>query len=814
MENYQNTALSPEERADDLLSKLSVQEKMAQTVSIYPTGIMMRRDSSEIYRNDCRYGMGSVSCMEMRDMTDPKIVAEYQRKMQTMIMDQSPHHIPAIFHMEGVCGGMIAGNTSFPSNIGRGSGWDPALEKQIGEIVSRQEKCFGVSQVLAPVLDITHDSRMGRQAESYSEDPSLAAALGTAYTAGVQEQPRSDGLRAEAVAKHFAGFHNSQGGVHGADSQTPPRLLEEVYCKPFQAAITGAHLRGAMPCYCTINGEAASTSHFLLTELLRERMGFDGLVVSDYTAVANAHNVQGLYDSLADTGLHAMQAGMDMEWPKKEAYNDELTTWFADGTADMAVLDTIVRRILVAKFRMGLFEHPFALPEEAMAKEFSHPEDKAVSKQAAAQSFILLKNNGVLPISKSVKKIAVIGPHADRARYFFGGYTHVGMKESVCAMACSIAGIDENGGYVTKDYPKYPGTQVQIDDSPIFEQITSAIKPGCPSLLEALRAALPDCEITYTRGYPIAGTDESGYAEALAAVQDADLCLMTLGGRYSSSSVSTMGEGVDSTDINLPVCQDNFIRAAAKLGTPLVGLHFDGRPVSSDAADELLDALVEAWAPSEMGGEAMADVLTGKVNFSGKLPVSVAYNAGQEPLYYNHPNGSAWHQGASIGFPEYVNCPHTPRYPFGFGLSYTTFAYDDLQLNRHEVTPNGTVSISVCVTNTGCVAGTEVVQLYLRDPHASMVRPNMELQGFARVALEPGERKTVTFEVAPSQMAFLNGHNEWLIEKGEIEVLVGKSSTDICCRDSFTVTASSIIDGRTRRFYAIGQEEDNAVCKV
>lgn len=805
MEKYENPAFSPEERADDLLGKLSLEEKMAQTVCIYPMGLIMRRDSSEMYREACRNGMGSISCMEMRDLTDPKAVAEYQRKMQTMVIEQSSHHIPAIFHMEGVCGGMIAGNTSFPANIGRGSGWDPALEKEIGEIVSRQEKCFGISQILAPVLDVSRDSRMGRQAESYSEDPALAAALGSAFTKGIQGQTRSDGLRADAVAKHFAGFHNSQGGIHGADSLTPPRLMEEIYCKPFQAAITEAGLRGVMPCYCTINGEAASTSYSLLTELLRHRLGFDGLAVSDYTGIANAYNEQGLYESLADAGLHAMQAGMDMEWPKKEAYNDELMGWFADGTADVEILNTVVRRILTAKFRMGLFEHPFALPDDVRADEFQHAEDKAVSKRTAAQSFVLLKNNGVLPISKSVKKIAVVGPHADRARYLFGGYTHISMKESVCAMACSIAGIDENGGYITKDYPKYPGTQVQIDDAPIFEQITDAIKPSCSSLLEALRASLPDCEITYTRGYPIAGTDESGYAEALAAVQDADLCLLTLGGRYSSSSVSTMGEGVDSTDINLPICQEHFIREAAKLGTPLVGLHFDGRPASSDAADELLDALVEAWVPAEMGGEALADMLTGKVNFSGKLPVSVAYNAGQEPIYYNHPNGSAWHQGASIGFPEYVNCPHTPRYPFGFGLSYTTFAYDDLQLDRREVEPDGTVNISVRVTNTGSVAGTEVVQLYLRDPHASMVRPNMELQGFARVALKPGESKTVTFAIAPSQTAFLNSKNEWLIEKGEIEVLVGRSSADICCRDAFTITESAVIDGRTRRFYSIGQ---------
>ena len=301
MEKYENPALSPEERAEDLLNKLSLAEKMAQTVCIYPSGMMMRRDSSEMYRKDCCNGMGSISCMEMRDMTDAKAVAEYQRKMQTMVMEQSTHHIPAIFHMEGVCGGMIAGNTSFPSNIGRGSGWDPALEKEIGEIVSRQEKCFGVSQILAPVLDISRDARMGRQAESYGEDQTLVAALGSAFAKGIQEQTRSDGLRADTVAKHFVGVHNSQGGIHGADSQTPPRLMEEIYCKPFQSAITEAGLRGVMPCYCTVNGEAVSASYSLLTELLRNRMNFDGLVVSDYTAVANEYNVQGMAAPAAST---------------------------------------------------------------------------------------------------------------------------------------------------------------------------------------------------------------------------------------------------------------------------------------------------------------------------------------------------------------------------------------------------------------------------------------------------------------------------------------------------------------------------------
>ena len=524
--------------------------------------------------------------------------------------------------------------------------------------------------------------------------------------------------------------------------------------------------------------------------------------VSDYTAVENAHNVQGLYESLAETGLRAMEAGMDMEWPKKSAYNDELKEWFADGRADISILDRTVERILTAKFRMGLFEHPYALSGEELKKEFYDENDAALSQKAAEESIVLLKNDGTLPLPKTVKKVAVIGPHADNARSLFGGYTHVAMTEAMYAMRSSIAGIDETGKLILGEYEKYPGTQVQVDTGEAFDDILPKLKPHCRSLYEELKSACPEVEVVYAYGYPVAGDDTSFFEEALAAAKEADLCILTLGGKWSSGSIATTGEGVDTTDINLPKCQDAFIREAAKLRVPLVGIHFDGRPISSDAADEQLNAILEAFAPSEMGAAALADILTGQVNPSGRLPVSVAYNAGQIPIYYNHPMGSAYHQGASIGFPEYVDCPHTPRYFFGHGLSYTTFSYGNLQVEKKTVSPEETVDISVDVTNTGNLAGCEVVQLYLKDTFASMTRPCMELQGFARADLLPGETKKVTFTVSPSQMAFLTRDMRWKIEKGEIQVLIGKSAGEICCRDTFEISQDCFIDGRNRKFYA------------
>ena len=263
-----------------------------------------------------------------------------------------------------------------------------------------------------------------------------------------------------------------------------------------------------------------------------------------------------------------------------------------------------------------------------------------------------------------------------------------------------------------------------------------------------------------------------------------------------------MGEGVDSTNINLPECQDAFIREVQKLGKPMIGVHFDGRPISSDAADECLNAIIEAFAPAEFGAEAVVNVLTGVYNPSGKLPLCTAYNAGQIPVYYNHPNGSCWNQGENVGFANYVDAPHTPRYYFGHGLSYTTFAYENLVISKKEVAPIENIQVSLNITNTGKVEGAEVVQLYLKDVKASMTRPVMELQGFARVNLLPEEVKKVTFEINPSLMAFLDEDMKWKIEKGEIQVLVGSSSNDIRLKDSFTVTDDMWIEGRNRRFYA------------
>ncbi len=799
MERYLDTSLSARERAEDLLEKLSLDEKMGQVNCLFPYN-----DNWEIIEKEAKHGIGEVSTLAVREIESLDEAVQWQRKIQKMVMEKSEHHIPAIFHMEGLCGPFIQDSTSYPSGIARGASWNPELEEKIGKSVGRQELACGITRVLAPVLDISRDSRMGRQGETYGEDPTLAAAMGTAYTRGIQNYETA-GRHAESTAKHFLAFHNSQAGIHGANSDTPARLLDEVYGKPFQAAIHNASLRGIMPCYCLINGEPASASKEILNRLLREEMGFDGVCVADYGAVSNVYNVQHIGESMTDAGYMCMEAGMDVELQQKIAFSDELKERFRSGEADMEVLDRAVLRVLEAKFRMGLFEHPFALEGDELRKVFFDSKDREISLRSALESMVLLKNEGVLPLDKKVRKLAVIGCHAKNARSFFGGYTHLSMEEAVHAVANSIAGL-EAGTVAGKDVAFIPGTQIQSDETEEFDRILKIQKPECRSLLEELREELKETEIIYAYGYPAAGNDLSHFDEALDAVREADAVILTLGGKHGSCSVATMGEGVDSTDINLPVCQEEFIRRAAELGKPMIGVHFDGRPISSDAADTYLDAILEAWNPSETGAQAVVQVLTGKYNPGGKMPVCTARSAGQEPIYYNHPFGSYWHQGESIGFKDYVNMPHEPRYFFGQGLSYTTFAYSDLELSSEEIAPDGAVKIRVTVENTGDREGDEVVQLYFRDVRASMARPVKELAGFKRVSLKAGEKKMIGFDMQASQTAFLDKDMEWKIEKGDIEIQIGSSSEDIRLTGNVRITEDRWIEGRDRAFCAKAEE--------
>lgn len=817
-----DSMLSPLERAEDLLGRLSLDEKMAQVTGVFPFD--KEAEDFETISSCTKYGIGTVSTLEVRRIKTLEEATAWQRRVQQIVMGNSPHHIPAAFHMEGVCGAFIQGAVSFPAGIGRGASFNPNLEEKIAQVVSRQELAFGVTQILAPVLDVAYDPRMGRTGESYGEDPTLCAVMGTAYTKGIQEQ-RNSGRKAESVAKHFLGFHTSAGGIHGTYETVTDRTLREVYGKPFQAAITKVQLKGVMPCYDPINGESPSASRTMLQGLLRDEMGFEGVCFADYGAVGQTHSTLHMEESMGKAGYRCMKAGMDLEAPSPCGFGSELKQMFADGEADVAILDQAVLRVLTSKFRQGLFEHPMSLSGEDLKNAFAHEEDKNISLQAARESMVLLKNDGILPIQSNVKRIAVIGPHADFPRKMFGGYTHLCMMESTFAVANSIAGVAGSENTAGKKVRTIPGTNIQSDENSELDAVLKHQKPDCISLVSALKKELPDVEIVYAYGYPVAGSDESQFEEAIKAAQDADLVILTLGGKHGTCSLATMGEGVDASNINLPLCQDSFIRRVSALHKPIIGIHFDGRPISSDIADEYLNAILEAWSPAEMGACAIVEILLGKVNPSGKLPVTVARNAGQLPMIYNHPSGSSWHQSGSIGFANYVDLPHTPRYYFGYGLSYTTFLYSDLVIKRIEVlntkaekiekpqkvnaeftgikiTPDEAVEISFTVQNVGRMDGCEIVQLYLKDEYASMVRPVKELAGFSRVELQKGECRRVAFRVKASQTAFLDCNMNWKLEQGKILVKIGASSEDIRLSGEYYIAEDALIKGRERAFWA------------
>jgi len=786
----------PRERATRLLRDLTLDQKIAQVSCYFPRDISDTADLTAQFP----HGVGQVSCLEARTAGDLGSVASFQRRVQAAAMQASGHGIPAIFHMEGLCGAFLPGATSFPSGLARASSWDPELERGVGAVVGRQERAVGISHTFAPVLDISRDPRMGRHGETYGEDPTLAAQMGTAYVHGLQSDD-GYGLRSEAVAKHFLGFHHSEGGIHGAHCDVPDRLLHEVYGKPFQAAITLGQLRGVMPCYGSVGGEPVSASYRLLTSVLRDSMGFDGVVVSDYGAIGNLHTVQRVAESYAEAGLISMRAGMDCELHFPLGFGSELRDWFAQGRADQAVLDQAVLRVLETKFRMGLFEHPFGADGEALQRRFHSPDDSGTSLQAARESIVLLANNGALPLRPGIKTLALIGCHAPNPRYFFGGYTHLSMAEGMLAANASMAGLA--GGPTNREIARtVPGTGIESDDDPVFDRLLRQHHPHIHSLLDELKARLPGTEVIWARGYPIAGDDESGHDEALRTAEQADVVILTLGGKHGTSSIASMGEGIDATNINLPACQDRLLPKLAALGKPLIGVHLDGRPISSDNADRHLSAVVEAWNPAEHGARAITDILLGEINPSGRLPVSVARNAGQVAVYYNHPNGSSWHQGESIGFSDYVDAPHTPRYFFGHGLSYTEFEYDDFTVSGPELAATDFLEVALTVRNSGSRSGTETVQLYARDLFASVSRPVLELIGFRRVWLEPATKARITFRLRVTQMAFLGIDMRWRVEAGDVEILAGASSNDIRLRGLLHIAETAEVDCRTRGFFA------------
>ena len=802
MDKYLDTSLSPAERAEDLLSKMTMEEKIAQLACYQADKI------SPDYDEIKEYSCGTLVFVK-RDT--PQETAEISDKMQKAVIEGNRFGIPAFIDVEAVAGGMFGGATSYPTALSQASTWDPELIQEMADEIREQLIAVGYRKALSSVFDIGRDPRWGRLTETYGEDETLSAAMAVAFVKGLQGDGGNNAVA--ATGKHFVGHGVTEGGLNMGQNPLGERDLREVHCKPFQAAITEADLMSVMNSYCAWNHEAIIASKKVLTDMLRDDLGFKGVLVSDYLSIEKLMNPYMVADNHLDAGILALKAGLDVENPMPANLNNDLIKAVEDGRLDPALIDRSARRVLELKFRLGLFEHPYAATE-TIDEVFSNERNEKTCRKIADELITLLKNNNnTLPLDKKVRKIAVVGPHANRVRSLSGHYNYAGwidMGED--AINNAIAGIPERAAMPDNSIPcgamtfyqRFPG---DIRDTPAYvEKMIRDAFPKSKTIFEAVRDYLPDTEVVTVQGINFSGNDISDYDLAIDAAADADVVILTLGGQDGWGVTSTNGEGTDNSNIDLPGKQEQFARDIYALGKKTIVVHIDGKPLCNSFVISHFDALIEAWQVGEFGAEELVKILFGEISPSGKLPVTVANGADTLPVYYGLPRGSGWVGAGRFGIMNnkygYINKDCNPHFYFGHGLSYSKFEYSNLQFAQKEVGPEDDVVFCVDVQNVGDMDSDVVVEAFYSDKLCSMVRPEQQLAGFKRVSLKKGEKKTVKFTMKASQTAFLDIDMKWKVEAGDFEIQIGSSCADIHLKDCFKVTEDAFVEQRTRGFYA------------
>ncbi len=795
MHKYKDPSADIQERVDDLIGRMSFEQKIDQITCL----VTISRDIPD-FKDYIPNGIGNVGAFTVSE--NAELIAEYSYQLQKFLIEETELGIPALIHCEASAGAQFTEADVFPSPIAQSSSFNTGNVRGMAELIREQLFAVGFRQALSPVIDITRDPRWGRVTETYGEDPTLTAAMGSAFIGGLKGDDRRKGIA--ATAKHYIGHGVTEGGLNMSRSVITERDLEEVHCKPFQAAIIEEDLMSVMNSYCSLNGEPVACSHKLLTDLLRGRLGFRGFVVSDYVSIDRIVDPFCVADTFEQAGISALKAGLDVEYPRPKGYTYRLKEAVERGEISIETIDQSVRRVLRAKFELGLFENPY--PDKKLLKKVLHTKKADELKfKMAKEGITLLKNdNDMLPLSKEVKKIAVIGPHADRVRSYFATFSYPAVLDMTMSREEDGQEFDEPGLIVYDIIQRHPG-DIRESSVRVEKKIRKEF-PNARSLVQAIREYLPQAEVRYAEGINYAGSDVSGIEYALQTAAGADVIIMTIGGKNGWGITSTVGEGVDSTCIDLPGRQEEFARAVRALNKKTVVIHFDGRPLSNEYVATHFDAILEVWQSGELGGQAITSVLFGDYNPAGRLPLTAARNVGQIPIYYGLPRGSGYvsagHTGMIRNPNGYINDTAFPLYYFGHGLSYTSFSYSNFVIACKEVKADKLVTVTVDITNTGLRDGDEVVQLYGSDIVASMVRPERELLGFARIGLKAGETKTVEFSFMPSQLAFIDKDMNWIIESGTIKLMIGASSNDIRCEDSFEIINSIVIDPRQRGFYA------------
>jgi beta-glucosidase len=739
---YKNPQLPVEQRVVDLLSRMTLEEKVAQTYALWQQKKLIMDEkgnfSPEKAKDVLKYGIGQIT--RASENKEPRETAIFNNAIQRFLIENTRLGIPAIVHEESLHGFVAPGATSFPQAIALASTWDVDLVQEVFSVAAAEIRASGGHQALTPVLDVARDPRWGRTEETYGEDPYLAARIGVACVRGFQGKgPNIDKQHIISTVKHFAVHGQPEAGTNAAPGNYSERIVREVFLPSFQAALTEAGAMSVMPSYNEIDGIPSHGNVWLLDQVLRREWGFQGFVVSDYEGISQLQTLHHVVASSAEAAKKALEAGVDIELPDIDCYAT-LAQQIKEGKISEATLDKAVARILRAKFLLGLFEDPYVDPEAAK-KINNSPEHRALALKAAREAITLLKNqNGLLPLDRGkLKSVAVIGPNA-----------------AVCRL----------GGYSDD-----PGKTVSI---------LEGIKAKVGSSIKVLYAE--GCKISENdRGWqswsidkvepPNPAEDDKRIAEAVRVARQSDVTILVVGGNEQTSREAWSTEHLGDRDsLDLIGKQNDLVKAVVETGKPTVVFLINGRPLSINYIAEKVPAILEGWYLGEETGTAVADVLLGDYNPAGRLPITFPRSAGQLPVFYNYK------PSAKRG---YLLSNKDPLFPFGHGLSYTTFKYDHLRLSPDQVGPNGKTTVSVEVTNAGKLAGDEVVQLYIRDEVSSVTRPVKELKGFRRITLEPGQTKTVEFSLTPKELSFLNADMKRVVEPGIFEVMVGPSSVNL-----------------------------------
>jgi len=737
---YLDSSQPVERRIEDLLARMTLKEKVGQMnmpcVYIGQLGKDplakqegCRRFTLGTLTGDIGPGGGFFTLADNALQEGARQQALYFNELQKLAIEKTRLHIPLLQSEEGTHGVMCSEKTVFPEGLAIGSTWNMDLVRQIYATAAREARSVGIHQLYTLVVEPNRDPRLGRNEEGYSEDPYLCARIAESIVRGAQGYDVSAKDKVVTGLCHYPGQSQPASGLERGAMHISDRMLWEVFLPPWAAGVQAGAL-GVMATYPAIDGVPTHASAKILTHILREQLGFQGLVLSEGGGIGTL-----VYERVAssqkEAGQIALRAGLDVGISYESGFMKALIESVEEGKASMGDIDRAVGRILRQKFRLGLFDHPYVDPGQA-ARLAHTKANQNLALQTAREGIVLLKNDqDLLPLNKSLKSIAVIGPNADDKRNQLGDY------------------------------------------------VSRVILQDVVTVLAGVRGKVPNAKVTYVKGCDVLDPEPNQIAEAQKAAREADLAIVVLGERHMGTPRATDGEGSDVASLDLTGRQEELLEAVAAAGKPTVLVLESGRPLSIRWAAEHIPAILQAWNCGERGGEAVADVLFGDYNPSGRLPITVPRHAGQLPMYYNYMPSKARRR--------YVDMPITPLWEFGYGLSYTKFEYASLNISPKEIGTRGSLEVSADISNLGSRAGEEAVQLYINDVISSVTRPVKELKGFRKIALQPGEKKTVRFTLSPEELAFYDQNMVRRVEPGTFNVMVGSSSEQIRLRGSFEV---------------------------